>query len=153
MHNRDVWVSPGNLSDDPIRRTTLFALDDADRLRDVPPKRLATCLEQIESYGSPGRIVTVVYVGSPALAATLSALGPTEVIHLEAMPCDDAWAEMVQAIFGPLDDSTIADLHRGSRGCMGPLLHVAYMWGRRPPFSVSPEEIRTLPMPTRDGEA
>ena len=95
--------------------------------------------------------MTVVYVGSPALAATLSRIGPTQVIPLEAMPCDAAFASLAAMIFGGLGAEAAADVHRGSGGRIGPLLHMARMQGLRPPFADPPEEVQTLPRLTSDG--
>ena len=141
------WHSPGNVAGHPTRRTSIVFVDDADRLLAVPPSRRREALEQLLDY--PARMVrhavSTVLIGSPELADAVIALMSTQVIRVDAMEDDAAFATVVGMVFGTRDPAEIAALHRASGGRMGALTHIARMRGLAPPYNVRPDEIVKLP--------
>ncbi len=141
------WHSPGNVTAHPTRRTSVCFVDDADRLLAVAPSRRRDALEQLLDY--PKRqvrhAVSVVLIGSPELAEVVAACMSTQVIGVEAMADDAAFATVVGMIFGTRDPAEVAALHRASGGRMGALTHIARLRGLEPPYALRPEEIVTLP--------
>ncbi len=147
------WRSPGDEAGDPIRRTSLAIVDDADRLLRVGRAKRGACLDQMEhSGGAAGHRVLNVYVGSPELAEALAECGTTQVVTLRPMPCDDQFAAIARMVFGPVTADELTRLHAISGGRMGPLVHLAAMRGLEPPYAVPANEILRLPAPaaTRD---
>lgn len=150
----DGWHSPGNTAAHPTRRTSIAFVDDADRLLAVPPSRRRAVLEHVKDY--PARMVrhrvAMVLLGSPELADAVSALGATQVIRLDGMAHDSAFADVVAMTHGTRDPVEVEALHAASSGLMGRLIHLAAMRGRRPPFCVEPDHLLTLPSPPPDAE-
>ncbi len=140
------WHSPGNVTMHPTRRTSVCFVDDADRLLTVSPSRRRDALEQLLDY--PKRVVrhavSTVLIGSPELAEMVAACMSTQVIRVDAMEDDAAFATVVTMLFGTRVPAEVADLHRASGGMMGRLVHIARMQGLTPPYHVAPEEIVTL---------
>ncbi len=140
------WGSPGNVAGHPTRRTSVCFVDDADRLLTVAPSRRRDALEQLLDY--PKRVVrhavSTVLIGSPEMAEVVAACLSTQVIRVDAMEDDPAFATVVAMLFGTRVPAEVADLHRASGGLMGRLVHIARMQGLTPPYHVLPEEILTL---------
>lgn len=142
------WRSPGNDARDPMRRTSLAFVDNADRMLRVTKAKRLWCLDRMEKYGgSAGHRILNVYIGSAELAEALAECGSTQVIPLRPMACDPEFAKVVEMVFGPVGTEETQMLHRATGGRMGPLLHGAAMRGLAPPYAVPHAEIRRLPAP------
>lgn len=148
FHLPRAWRSPGDEAADPVRRTSLALVDNADRLLRVGKAQRLACLDQMEHFGgTAGHRVLNVYVGSPELAEALAECGSTQVIMLRPMPCDETFADVAGLVFGALTEEEIHRLHRATRGRMGPLLHVAAMRGLAPPYAVPASRMLELTAP------
>ena len=142
------WRSPGNDASDPIRRTSLAFVDDADRLLQFGKVKRLEALDHMGHFGgAAGHRVVNVYLGSPELAEALAECGSTQIIPLRPMACDDEFARIAGMVFGPVEAEDAQSLHRATGGRMGPLLHLAAMRGLAPPYAVPDAEIRRLPAP------
>ncbi len=150
---RDVWNTRGNWSGDPLRRTSLFFVDDADHLTRLSEARRTDVLEEMRLWPKMARIakpVTFVLVGSPALADAVAACGATRTVMLPAMALDGAegtFAHVCRLVFGTREPADLERLHGSSRGAMGPLLNVARLQGLRPPYNIPDGEVLRLPGP------
>ncbi len=139
------WRSPGNDAADPIRRTSLAFVDNADRLLQVGKAKRSKCLDHIERFGgSAGHRVVNVYVGSPELADAEAECGSTQIIPLRPMACDADFARVAQMVFNSVGAEDAERLHRATGGRIGPLLHLAAMRGLTPPYAVPDGEIRRV---------
>ena len=156
FHLPRAWQSPGNDANDPLKRTSLALVDNADRLLRVSKAKRLACLDQMEHVAEPmGRRIVYVYVGSPDLAEALAECGATQVVALRPMPCDATFSKVTDMVFGSVDAEALPQLHRATGGRIGPLLHLAAMRGLKPPYAVPEAEIRRLPAPVsrrEDGE-
>ena len=139
------WRSPGDLARDPIRRTSLALVDDADRLLHVSRAKRRQCLDRMEAFGGAEehRVVNV-YIGSAELADAISDCGATQVVTFRPMPCDETFTTVAGMVFGPVAEDDARRLHDATGGRMGPLLHLAALRGLRPPYAVPDSAILRL---------
>ena len=138
-----LFNTPGDRSNDPLRRTRLLFLDRADRLLTLRDKERTEILAAIEDYPRP---VTVVLIGTARLAEAVRTEGVTQVIELPPMSVS-VFSEVVRLVFGQCAPDEVRQLYEASGGVVGPLLHIAALRGLEPPYCVPQAEIRRLPTP------
>ena len=143
--NRNLVDSPGDRSDDPLRRTGMLLVNRADRLLKIGDSERGLIIEDLRDLCRP---VTVVLIGSPALADAIRASGAaTQVIHIPAMEPGPVFNEVTRCIFGSRDPAEIQRLYEASGGIMGRLLHIAGLQKLKPPYALLEQELMQLPAP------
>lgn len=135
--------SPGNRSDDAMRRTSMVFVDRADRLLELSPRERGSVLQDIKDFPRP---LTVVLIGSEALVEAVRAEGKTQTISIPPLEGGE-FEQVVRLVFGERDPEDVRRLHAASGGAMGPLLHIAGLQGLKPPYSVPDERVLRLPAP------
>ncbi len=149
----NVWYSRGNRSRDPLRRTSMFFVEDADHLARLSDAKRADMLDEMRLFPRQKGLehsVTFVLIGSPALADAVAACHAVRTIVLPSMALDGAegtFAQVCQLVFGTREPADLERLHRASKGAMGSLLNVARLQGLRPPYNIPDGDILRLPSP------
>lgn len=141
------WRNEANQASGDPRRTTLAFIDDVEHLVRLSEAKRTQALEEMLDWPHVIRLghrVTLVLIGSPALADAVETCKPVRRIELLPMEEDGAegtFAKVCDLVFGDRASGRLSRLHVLSDGLVGRLLHVAHLEGLRAPYAF-PRRVR-----------
>jgi hypothetical protein len=137
--------TPGNRDNDPLRRTSMILVDEADNLMNLSVTKQRIVIEKILD-ALRGELILVL-IGSPRLVEAMRLIGTIQVIALPDMEFNAEFSTIVEMIFGFGDKASIAEMHRLTKGRIGPLMYRAALRGLKPPYNLKESQILRLPPP------
>lgn len=132
------WAN--KFGDNDPRRTTLAILDDVEHLVRLSEAKRMQALEEMVDWPDVIHLshrVTLVLIGSPALADAVASCKPVCRIDLHPMEDgpDGTFAKVCSVVFGGNVSDRLPQLYRLSDGLIGRLLHIANLEGLRAPYA------------------
>lgn len=152
------WRNQANQDGDSNpRRTSLAILDDIEHLVRLSEAKRMQALEEMLDWPDVihlGHRITLVLIGSPALADAVATCKPVrriELLPMEEDGPDGTFAKVCNAVFGDHVSSRFPQLHNLSGGLIGRLLHIAHLKGLRAPYAWTESFRLRLPPPDAIG--